>query len=317
MLNILYCFDENYNKQAAVSIFSLLENVSEQIEIYIIHKNPDTFIDIKNKINKHKNLSKLYIHKFKNTKFSFPNIAGTHVSEATYYRFFIEEFIDSKIENLLYLDSDIVCINDPISELKKEIEKLNKTNNLIAAVSESQSIREDLHLSSGKYFNAGVMLINLKKWHENEMEKKLVTLAENTKKNILFWDQDILNLYFDGSYIELSSYMNYTLGMIPFEKVTHESIEELDEIKFIHYVGKFKPWSLKGIVNTKSIFYQDIYRNLFHGSYHLQSSRKMNTIFDLYKSITFGVFFNVQYPFQLLFIVLKSLLKSSEKKSNL
>jgi len=57
MINVLYCFDENYNKQAAVSIFSLLEKVSEKINIYIIHKDPDTFINIKEKIDSHKNLS--------------------------------------------------------------------------------------------------------------------------------------------------------------------------------------------------------------------------------------------------------------------
>ena len=31
MLNFLYCFDKNYNIQAAVSIYSLLENLDEQI----------------------------------------------------------------------------------------------------------------------------------------------------------------------------------------------------------------------------------------------------------------------------------------------
>ena len=43
MLNFLYCFDQNYNIQALVSIYSLLENITEKINIHIIHKEPETF----------------------------------------------------------------------------------------------------------------------------------------------------------------------------------------------------------------------------------------------------------------------------------
>ena len=37
-LNFLYCFDNNYNKQAFTSIISLLNKSSEKISINIIHK---------------------------------------------------------------------------------------------------------------------------------------------------------------------------------------------------------------------------------------------------------------------------------------
>ena len=43
MLNLLYCIDENYNKQAYISIASILENTSQEINVYIIHKSPTSF----------------------------------------------------------------------------------------------------------------------------------------------------------------------------------------------------------------------------------------------------------------------------------
>ena len=43
MLNILYCLDENYNVQASNSIYSILENTKDKINVYIIHKNPESF----------------------------------------------------------------------------------------------------------------------------------------------------------------------------------------------------------------------------------------------------------------------------------
>ena len=42
-MNFLYCFDENYNIQGYLSIYSLLENVDNKISIYIIHKDPKSF----------------------------------------------------------------------------------------------------------------------------------------------------------------------------------------------------------------------------------------------------------------------------------
>ena len=64
---------------------------SEKINIYIIHKDPKTFSEYLSRINKHPNLSSIKIDKFDIPNFSFPNVEGTHVSEATYYRFFIEK----------------------------------------------------------------------------------------------------------------------------------------------------------------------------------------------------------------------------------
>ena len=55
-LNILYCFDSNYDKQAQCSIYSLLQNVSEEINITIIHKNHSDVKFLHKKILNHPNL---------------------------------------------------------------------------------------------------------------------------------------------------------------------------------------------------------------------------------------------------------------------
>ena len=61
---------------------------------------------------------------------------NAHVSEATYYRLFIEDYLPSEIDNFLYLDADIICCNDPIPILDEIIFKLKKSNKIISAVSE-------------------------------------------------------------------------------------------------------------------------------------------------------------------------------------
>ena len=39
-LNFVFCFDKNYNLQAQTCIISLLEKVSEPINIFIIYSEP-------------------------------------------------------------------------------------------------------------------------------------------------------------------------------------------------------------------------------------------------------------------------------------
>ena len=54
MINLLYCFDDNYNYQAFSSIISILDKVNEDINIFVIHKNKksDNFFHIRLKIIK-------------------------------------------------------------------------------------------------------------------------------------------------------------------------------------------------------------------------------------------------------------------------
>ena len=135
MLNFLYCIDENYNKQFETSVFSLLENVSEKIKIYVIHKDPN-LLKVSQIISNHKNLDELSIIKFHNPGINFPNLENTHVSEATYYRLFLQEYIPESEKFIMYMDADIVCINDPTDSIKKEINNLTISDKVISVKSE-------------------------------------------------------------------------------------------------------------------------------------------------------------------------------------
>ena len=123
MLNFLYCFDDGYNTQAQCSIFSLLENVDEKINIYIIHKNKNDNDFISPEITNHKYLNKIKVFKFKYEKDLFPNLDNAHITQATYYRLHIEKYLDNEIDFITYLDGDIICFSNPIPQINIEIQK--------------------------------------------------------------------------------------------------------------------------------------------------------------------------------------------------
>ena len=113
-MNFIYCFDTNYNSQAFTSIISLLDCVDKKIDIFIIHNDENFEKKIPKQINKHKNLNSLHVYSFQETGYYFPNIPNTHVSEATYYRLFIENYLPKTLDKIIYLDPDIVCLKNPI-----------------------------------------------------------------------------------------------------------------------------------------------------------------------------------------------------------
>mgnify|MGYP001272093671 CR=1 FL=1 len=103
-------------------------------------------------------------------KHIFPNIIDAHVSEATYYRLFVDEHLNKTSDVLIYLDADIICVDNPFEQLLQHIDKL-KESDFIISVKTEHSItdsQERLGMTSNQYFNAGVMIIDYQKWFKQD-----------------------------------------------------------------------------------------------------------------------------------------------------
>lgn len=311
MLNFLYCLDENYNIQALNSITSLLNNSDEYINLFIIHKNKNSFNSFKNNIIKLNNLNELNLYQFDSDLSNIPNLSRSHVSEATYYRFFIDEYLPNSLNNIIYLDSDIVCLNNPNDILNFEISEMEKDRYTIAAKTEgtrenSKELFDFLELKNNNHFNAGVMIINLQKWKKENTKNKLIDILEKRKNKIKFWDQDILNIYFDDNYHKLNEFLNYNHSV--FNKNILDK-EKLKKVYFLHYSGKNKPWDIESIIEENSKYYQDAYRNLNLENYHIVFNKKFKTIFKFLKILISGKFLSLQYPISYLKLSFGSLFK--------
>ena len=93
------------------------------------------------------------------------------------------------------------------------VEKLRKSNLTISAKTEEElSVNiKRLNMKSNKYFNAGVMVIDYEKWIKDSLSKKLISRLKELESKILFWDQDVLNSFFDGVYLELDNVYNFKI----------------------------------------------------------------------------------------------------------
>lgn len=305
-LNFVFCFDDNYLIQSETSIISLLDCVSEPVNIYILKKSSNKKLEMTEKVLKHKNLNYLEINNLNLTEYEFPNLTNVHVSEATYFRIFISEYIPNEIKFLTYLDADTVCLNDPIWDIRNTFSKLENSNYSIAARTEIENSHKDNEVFKrlkihGPYFNAGVLFINLEYWRINNFQEKLIDVMNEIRNEIVHWDQDVLNKFFNGSYLKISSNMNFNSNKI-------DTNTDLSSIFFAHYIGSKKPWTILSKIDKSYEIYQNNFRKISNQNmYHITHTWKKKSLLLFIKLILNLNIFKLEYPIEFIKSFIKSL----------
>lgn len=253
--NICYSLDSNYSEQLAVSITSILMNAdaSDTINFYILDGGLTD--DDKQKIESLRNIKKFNIEYIKMNNSDFADCPllveksdkykDYHVTLPTYYRFKLAELFP-KLDKILYIDCDIMARGSLF-----ELFNTDLTDFAAAMVIDAESDKEIKRLNIDKYFNAGVMLINLDYWRKNDIQNKLFDYAKNNKKIILWQDQDIVNVVLEDKIKEIDKIWN-------FQYFQYDDIDSktVPDCKIIHLAGRFKPW----ITSFEHVLY-DIYYN--------------------------------------------------------
>jgi lipopolysaccharide biosynthesis glycosyltransferase len=237
-LNVVFTVDSNYLAHFTTAIKSLLDNnqkivgrcflvidFGENFKVKLIKR----FLYMRYSIN-------LEIIEFNPEKIIDLKIsANDHVTHATYFRLLLPQLIPEDVDEILYLDSDLVVHGD-ISQLLE----LNFSSNkfLLYAVNENNFLqgrrdkRTSLLSSESRYFNAGVMYVNLQEWRSSHLSLLLLENAKIHSDKLIFWDQDVLNFTCKDSW-----------GTLPKEfNVIYPADVSLEEAKIVHFIGPSKPW---------------------------------------------------------------------------
>ena len=291
------------------SMVSLLDRIDEKININIIHNSKDVYQSIPQYIENHKNLNSINIHFFQNEKYTFPNLDNSHVSEATYFRLFIEDYIDKSDDFLIYLDADVVCIKNPIPYFNSIIQSMIDNDFTVAAMNDSSMPEIDersinLGIKSGRYFNAGVMIINYSKWIDQDIKTKSTQIIKEKKEKLILWDQDVLNIIFDGKFQNIDQEFNYRMDILNFSDKEISSIQ--NNVYLIHYFGKSKPWTLKGINFGISEYYQSEFRKISKNKYHIVHKWKIDSLNYIFEIIFSSKLFKLKFPFRFIVEALRS-----------
>jgi len=247
--------DDNYVNPTVVAMTSVLESRKANTFIdFNIMTSGKVSTENKTKLKKfekvYNNCSVKLIDM--NKEFDDTYIVPSHITTATYYRLALPSILH-QYDKVLYLDVDLIVRKDLWDMFSTDLE-----NEYIGGVLDPYVI--PVGEKSGKYseenyskklgttdlqsyVNAGILLMNLKKLREDNMEKVFYDfIPELKKRELLYNDQDLLNATCAGKIKILPKEYNVFPGKFV---TTPRSKYDCADPAIVHYAGPSKPWRTK------------------------------------------------------------------------
>lgn len=232
-INIIYAFDESYAPYATASMASILDNAKflDDIHFYLILFGVSGAT--------HQNLKELQSIKKHKISFvdlrseNFPTIPRSMINSVSIRMFLTDVF--PTLDKALYIDADTI-ITSSLSDFYT-LPLLNTYGAVISDTKWSIDYRVN-ELGLSKYFNAGVMLLNLKKIRAENLPEQFLQAHRTlyAEDKIIWEDQDIMNYVFKENLIFLPQRFNL---------LAHDSNNfsetETKNPQIIHYTS-CKPW---------------------------------------------------------------------------
>ncbi len=262
IIPIFYAADENYLPYLTVSICSLKENANKNYhyELYVLNAKMNTPDCVELKKYEEENFHITFVNvsqQIETVKNSLQ--LRDYYTGATYYRIFIAGMFP-QYEKALYIDCDTVLLGD-VSELYN----VDLQNTLIGAIPDGavaavpafrEYTKEALGIDAEKYFNAGVILMNLTQFRKENFYQKFCTLLKQYKFSVA-QDQDYLNVICKDKV----TYIGMEWNRMPIGGDESENMPKL-----IHYNLTLKPWHYEDILfkehfwhyAKKTVFYDRI-----------------------------------------------------------
>ena len=178
-----------------------------------------------------------------------------------YYRLLAGCFLPAELDRVLYIDPDILVLNSlrPLWETPME-------GRLFAAASHTgktglmNNINQVRLGTDCKYFNSGVLLIDLNAARAQVRPQDIFRYAEEKGKALLLPDQDILNALYGDRTLELDDTLwNYDARNYNTYLLRSGGVCDMDWVMrntgILHFCGKSKPWQ-PGYLRRFGILYK-------------------------------------------------------------
>jgi len=202
MLNVVFASDDNYVPFLSIAMYSLLKNNADDFDNVRIFILDDGISDTnKTKINnlfEDSPCSISFIETKRLDEMDF-NVLGlernlNESSLTTYARLFMSTLLPESIDKVLYLDCDSLIVDS-----YKELWNLDISNYYCAGVLDgiNTAVKEKLGFEKEEnYINAGFLLVNLKKWRDENVEEKFIRFMAENQHRFYQHDQGVLNNVF-------------------------------------------------------------------------------------------------------------------------
>lgn len=266
-IHILVTLNENYLDPLKTMLLSLVQsNFLEAFDIWLIHQSISEEQIAKLQAFAEFIHCHLHVIKIEEDHFTDAPVSKKYPKEM-YFRLLASEILPAYLDRIIYLDPDILVINDirPLWDI--DFQKMVFAASAHTGLTDIGQDINNLRLGTEHaYYNTGVIAINLEK-ARNIIKKESIFshIDESIITSLLLPDQDIFNALYGKMTLEIpdeiwnydtrkfSKYIARTMGLVDFPWVIKNTV-------ILHYCGKSKPWR----VNSTSRFHAlyKYYQNL-------------------------------------------------------
>lgn len=172
-------------------------------------------------------------------------------TDAALGRLHLGAVIPPEVERVVYLDADILVLDDLTDLLA-----LDLAGNAVGAVLNEVGPARSLTFADGRatqhqsgalppgHFNSGVLLVDMARWRAEGATERAVELHRTYGHDLPNIDQDILNHVFAGRWTALPEKWNKLIEHSVHGTFGHGRWEYLTRPEgILHYIGAAKPWS--------------------------------------------------------------------------
>lgn len=249
-MNLLFSIDDRFIEQLKTTLYSIKQHVNlEDMHVYVLQEQALLKTDELDFFCQKFDIQYHPVVIGSGSIFKEAPVSDRY-PESIYYRLLAQNYLPNDLDRILYLDADILCINDllPLYELPlgESLYAAASHAKLTEMTTVLNKVRLGNYESEG-YFNSGVLLMNLRQLRNEVKEAEITAFIKKNQLNLFLPDQDILNGLYGDRIIAIPDHIyNYDVR----KNRTYETISlgewrldwVIEHTALLHFCGKDKPW---------------------------------------------------------------------------
>ena len=283
-INIGMVSDDNYIPQMAALMASILENAlpEDNIHFYIV----DGGIKSENiaKLSSLQSIKQFQLDICTPDNSKYSSLYSGNWGVCTYYRLDIPNLFP-EVDRMIYLDCDMI-VRRSLSELwNSDLEgKAIGVSPDSTELPGSRQFGPDRLGIDNIYFNAGMILMDLKQIRQNRLFEKATEWLYNNPEKILLVDQDALNIVFKNDKKILPRIWNsppnyYRYYFRDYYKNEPDFEESLENPAIVHYLGSsLRPWDYMYCEKWGDVFWKYVKMTPWKTSFKPRNKTFLNVV---------------------------------------
>jgi lipopolysaccharide biosynthesis glycosyltransferase len=239
-IHLLCAADARYGGYAGIMLASVLRaNPGESFDIHLLSDGMRAHDRRKLAALVMRAGSRLAVYDVAARMAGYADGVGNHLSRTAYARLLIADLLPAGLSRIIYLDCDIICTG-----ALRPLWHLAETVPLLGAVPDRTGERWKIRLglpADARYFNSGVLLINLAAWRDRDIAGQIVAWMAANPDKLALADQDAINACLWAEISPLPDSWNLQIGLdsgpLPAAR--------LNDAVLLHYTSAHKPWRFR------------------------------------------------------------------------